>query len=158
MTAPLWLNRLRPGMRLPVPDFVCVQDLVRGYADLFDARHLIHVDEAFAKTTRYGRRIAHGPLPLAKVLGSLGEVFGTALQVMIAIDEWQFIAPIFVGDTYPVECFVTNIAAGSSGKSGVVTVELRLLGSNGDLVQRGAGRLLVSLEPPAASSTRSDHA
>ena len=95
---PLFLGDIRPGMRLPLPGFDCSAELVAGYADLLDARHPIHVDPEYAKTTRYGRLIAHGPLVIAKVLAELNGVFGSALQVMLDVGEWRFYGPVFVGD------------------------------------------------------------
>lgn len=70
-THALWLDNVRPGMRLDLPAFDCSAELVAGYAELLDAHHPIHVDAEYAKTTRYGRLIAHGPLIIAKLLAML---------------------------------------------------------------------------------------
>lgn len=90
-THALWLDDVRPGMRLDLPAFDCSAELVAGYADLLHARHPIHVDAEYAKTTRYGRLIAHGPLIIAKLLAMLGGVFGDALQVLLGVGGWRFL-------------------------------------------------------------------
>lgn len=144
---PLWLGDIRPGMRLPLPGFECSADLVAGYADLLDARHPIHVDPEFAKTTRYGRLIAHGPLVIAKVLAELNSVFGAALQVMLDVGEWRFYAPVFVDTQVNVECFVLDVAAAKGSSAGAVKLEIRVLAADGSLAQRGTAGVLISRAP-----------
>lgn len=144
---PLWLGDIRPGMRLPLPGFKCTAELVAGYADLLDARHPIHVDPEFAKTTRYGRLIAHGPLVIAKVLAELNSVFGAALQVMLDVGEWRFYAPVFVDTQVNVECFVLDVAAAKGSSAGAVKLEIRVLAADGSLAQRGTAGVLISRAP-----------
>jgi acyl dehydratase len=141
---PLWLGDIRPGMRLPLPGFDCSAELVAGYAGLLDARHPIHVDPEYARRTRYGRLIAHGPLVIAKVLAMLGGVFGDALQVMLDIGEWRFYGPVFVGDAVELECFVVDVQAAKGSSVGAVKLEIRVLGSDGGLAQRGTAGVLIS--------------
>ena len=147
---PLFLGDIRPGMRLPLPGFDCSAELVAGYADLLDARHPIHVDPEYAKTTRYGRLIAHGPLVIAKLLAGLNGVFGTALQVMLDVGEWRFYGPVFVGDVVQVECFVIDVSSAKGSSAGAVRLEIRVLGSDGALAQRGTAGVLISRAPAKA--------
>lgn len=148
-TSALWLDAIRPGMRLALPAFDCSAELVAGYADLLEARHPIHVDAEYAKTTRYGRLIAHGPLVIARTLATLGDVFGPALQVMLGVGGWRFYGPVFVGDRVPVECFVLDVSAAKGGSAGAVELELRVLGADGTLAQRGTASVLVARAPAA---------
>jgi len=147
---PLFLGDIRPGMRLPLPGFDCNAELVAGYADLLDARHPIHVDPEYAKTTRYGRLIAHGPLVIAKVLAGLSGVFGSALQVMLDVGEWRFYGPVFVGDKVQVECFVIDVSSAKGSSAGAVRLEIRVLGSDGALAQRGTAGVLIAHAPAKA--------
>jgi acyl dehydratase len=149
-TRPLWLDEIRPGARLALPAFDCTAELVAGYADLLDARHPIHVDPEFAKSTRYGRLIAHGPLVIAKVLAMLNEVFGSALQVMLGVGQWRFYGPVFVGDRVALECFVVDVSAAKGSSAGAVELEFRVLAADGSLAQRGTASVLVSRAPAAS--------
>lgn len=144
---PLWLDAISPGMRLPMPGFDCSAELVAGYAELLDARHPIHVDPEYASRTRYGRLIAHGPLVIAKSLAMLGEVFGTALQVMLDVGEWRFYGPVFVGTRVVIECFVVDVSAAKGSSAGAVRLEIRVLGADGSLAQRGTASVLVARRP-----------
>jgi len=47
-------------------------ELVRAFAEVSGDHNPIHLDDEFAKTTRFGRRIAHGMLSGAFRSGVLG--------------------------------------------------------------------------------------
>lgn len=143
-TRPLWLGEIRPGMRLALQAFDFSAELVAGYAELLDARHPVHVDAEYAKTTRYGRLIAHGPLVIAKVLAMLGGVFGEALQVLLGVGAWRFYGPVFVGDRVAVECTVLDVSAAKGASAGSVEIEFRVLAADGSLAQRGTASVLIS--------------
>ncbi|MBI5720921.1 MAG: MaoC family dehydratase N-terminal domain-containing protein [Burkholderiales bacterium] len=150
-TRPLWLGEIRPGMRLALPAFDCSAELVAGYAELLDARHPVHVDAEYAKTTRYGRLIAHGPLVIAKVLAMLGGVFGEALQVLLGVGAWRFYGPVFVGDRVAVECTVLDVDAAKGASAGSVEIEFRVLAADGSLAQRGTASVLISRAAAASA-------
>ena len=50
-------------------------ELVRKFAEVSGDYNPIHLDEEFAKTTRFGRRIAHGMLSGAFISAVLGYEF-----------------------------------------------------------------------------------
>jgi acyl dehydratase len=66
----------------------------------------IHVDEAYARTTPFGRRIAHGALALA-LLSTVSALISRRARdrgsrgtsVSLGYDRIRFRAPVFVGDT-----------------------------------------------------------
>ncbi|HLB14018.1 MAG TPA: MaoC family dehydratase [Burkholderiales bacterium] len=66
----------------------------------------IHVDEAYARTTPFGRRIAHGALSLA-LLSTVSALISRRARergsrgtsVSLGYDRIRFLAPVFVGDT-----------------------------------------------------------
>lgn len=71
---------------------------VYAYAGLSMDFNPLHVDEEFSRTTRFGRRIAHGMLSA----GLISAVIGTALPGKNSIylgQTLKFTAPVFIGDT-----------------------------------------------------------
>jgi acyl dehydratase len=66
----------------------------------------IHVDEAYARTTPFGRRIAHGALALA-LLSTVSALISRRARdrgsrgtsVSLGYDRIRFLAPVFVGET-----------------------------------------------------------
>jgi 3-hydroxybutyryl-CoA dehydratase len=102
----------------PVVDFVVGQTcsyhqlvddkLVRGYADLTGDHNKIHVDDAFAKQTKFGQRIAHGGIMfgmISKVLGTEMPGLGTVFLSQLV----NFHAPVFINDTVSLELVITTL-------------------------------------------------
>jgi len=82
--------------------------LVRGYADVTGDHNRIHVDEAFAKTTIFGQRIAHGGIlfgMISKVLGDNMPGIGTIYLSQLV----NFHAPVFINDTVSLEVTITAL-------------------------------------------------
>jgi acyl dehydratase len=78
--------------------------------------HPMHVDEEYGKTTRYGRRIAHGALLVAYMSATSTRylqtwVEGRAAQPCISYgyDRIRFIRPTFIGDTIRVDYRISEI-------------------------------------------------
>ena len=66
----------------------------------------IHVDDAYARTTAFGRRIAHGGLVMSLLSTTASmmsrrsaERGSTGRPVSIGYDRVRFLKPVFVGDT-----------------------------------------------------------
>jgi 3-hydroxybutyryl-CoA dehydratase len=103
---------------IPVSDFVVGQTctyhqlvddaMVRGYADLTGDHNKIHVDDVFAKKTKFGRRIAHGGIMfgmISKVLGSQMPGLGTVYLSQLV----NFHAPVFINDTVTLVATITAL-------------------------------------------------
>lgn len=151
------LDSVRPGMVFSLPPIRCDHDRVSRYADLANAHHPIHVDENFAKASRFGCRIAHGPLPLGLSLAALGDVFGPALVALMEIRSWAFVRPVLVGSRLGATATVLDVGQAKSDGSGVVEVEVSLVGEDGTLLQRGVvGLLIAGWGTPAVAATAED--
>lgn len=57
-----------------------------------------HMDEEFAKTTPFGRRIAHGTMVLTIGVGLTAGVVNPA-AFTYGYDRMRFVKPVFIGDT-----------------------------------------------------------
>ena len=103
---------------VPASDFVVGQTctyhqlvddaLVRGYADLTGDHNKIHVDDVFAKKTKFGRRIAHGGIMfgmISKVLGGEMPGLGTVYLSQLV----NFHAPVFINDTVTLVCTISAL-------------------------------------------------
>ena len=81
---------------------------VNAFAELSMDKNPIHLDEAYAEQTMFGKRIVHGFL-----VGSLiSAVFGTVLPGEGAIylhQEMNFRKPVFHGEEITATVTVTNI-------------------------------------------------
>ena len=73
------------------------QSDVDAFADVTGDRNPIHVDEEFAKTTRFGKRIAHGMLTASLISSVLANKLPGEGSVYLG-QTLQFVAPVFPGD------------------------------------------------------------
>lgn len=73
------------------------QEQVAAYADASSDHNPLHLDEAFAATTMFGKRIAHGMLVLAFVSEMMHSSFGDAWDEGGYLNV-RFRAPVAPGD------------------------------------------------------------
>lgn len=119
------------------------EDYVRTFADLTWDRHLLHLDPAYAARTRFGGQIAHGALLLSTLLG-LVDLDPRYLQCFYGIDQLQFRAPAYFGDTVHVESEVIAVRPRAGGDNGVVTCRGTLLNQDHKTVLVGGFSFLVA--------------
>jgi 3-hydroxybutyryl-CoA dehydratase len=72
-------------------------EVVAKFADVSEDFNPLHLDPEYAKTTRFGRNIAHGML----CAGLLSAVIGVKLpgEAIYMTHNFVFKRPVFVGDT-----------------------------------------------------------
>ena len=108
-----------------------------NFAGLSGDFNPIHVDHEFCKTTVFRKPIAHGLLILA-----VGSGLGLAFPPMrtlafIAIKEWKFLEPVFVGDTIHVHARLLEKEERSRGRRGVITWQRQIINQHGKPVEEG---------------------
>ena len=73
-------------------------EMIRTFAALTGDSNPVHLDDAFATTTRFGRRIAHGMLAASLISAALANDLPGPGTVYLS-QSIQFKAPVFPGDT-----------------------------------------------------------
>jgi acyl dehydratase len=103
----------------------------------------LHVDDEFARETFYGQRVAHGLYGTALVagLGSHSPLMRT--EAFVAIRDWNFLKPIFLGDTVHVHTEVLEKRE-SGRRRGTVVWKRQLINQKGETVQSGMFESVVS--------------
>ena len=121
---------------------------VMAFATLTGDFVKLHVDEDYARTTKFGRRIAHGALVFSVSIGlaTAMHLFDDTLIAFAGVDKLRFVGPVFLGDTvHVVKKVVEQKALGAA--QGTVTFESRVLNQDGELVLTYRDRLLVKRRP-----------
>lgn len=105
----------------------------------------IHADAEYARGTRHGQRLVHGVMIIAIAIGKLHEmgIFEDSAIAMLDLKEWNFRAPVFVGDTLHLALSIVSVTPGKSGRSGSLGRCFRILNQKGEVVQEGLSTLLV---------------
>jgi 3-hydroxybutyryl-CoA dehydratase len=112
--------------------------VVRAFADLSGDYNPIHIDEEFAKTTRFGRRIAHGMISGALISAVLGYEFKEKRIVYLS-QTMKFVAPVFIDDTVTATATVTNIREDKN----IVTLETVCTNQNGETTLKGEAVVMI---------------
>lgn len=113
-------------------------ELIRAFAELSGDHNPIHLDEEFAATTQFGRRIAHGMLSGAFISAVLGYEF-EARKIVYLSQTMRFIAPVFIDDTITT----TGTVSGIRKEKGIVTLETVCTNQNGDVTLRGEAMVMI---------------
>lgn len=139
---PLFFDEVDVGDAWRSPGRTITETDVVNFAGMTGDYNPLHVDHEFARSTPFGRPIAHGLLGMAFAagLGSASPSMQTAAFVRIV--DWKFLKPIFVGDTIVIE---TEIAAMQphGRKRGLITWRRRIVNQHGDVLQEGTAETLV---------------
>lgn len=113
-------------------------ELIRQFAELSGDHNPIHLDEAYASGTRFGRRIAHGALSAAFISAVLGYEFSERKIVYLS-QTLKFIAPAFIGDTITTTGTVKHIREDKP----IVTLETLCTNQNGQLTVTGEAVVML---------------
>jgi len=91
-----YLEDLEIGMRATT-SMVITAEKIDIFAELTGDKNPIHVDEEFAKTTMFGKRIAHGALSASLISAVLGNDLPGPGAVFVELNL-RFRRPAFIGD------------------------------------------------------------
>ena len=139
-----------PGRTINDADLVAFAGLTGDYSEL-------HTSDVYAKSSEFGRRVAHGMLGLAYAHGLMwartGELRETAIA-FLGIDDWRFLQPIFIDDTIFVNYRIAELRDSKSRPTqAIATFDVEVVDQDDRVVQRGRKALLVSKVPLGAVAT-----
>ena len=116
---------------------------IEMFAQVSGDRNPIHLDDKFAKTSRFGRRIAHGMLTASLISAVLANELPGEGSVYLD-QSLQFVAPVFPGDDVTARVTVKKIRKDKP----IVKLETICLNQNEEIVVRGEATVLVSKRKP----------
>lgn len=143
----LYYEDLAEGQTFTGPARTVTESDLVNFAMLSGDWNAIHTDEEFAKSTHYGKRVVHGLFGLSMMTGLLDRsgLFGGSAIAMLDISDWQFKAPVFVGDTLHFEMEIVSKRLTSGGDRGIIDRKFSLINQRGEAVQEGHIGLMIRL-------------
>ncbi len=135
-----------PGRTVTEADVMAFAGLTGDFVEL-------HTNEEYARTARYGRRIAHGALIFGISIGlatRMNLLDGTILA-FAGVDKLRFVAPVFFGDTVHIVKRVMERQERGPDQ-GVVVFETRVLNQRDELVLVYLDKVLVKRRPATAEN------
>lgn len=83
-------------------------EMIRTFAALTGDNNPVHLDDAYAATTRFGRRIAHGMIAAGLISAALANDLPGPGTVYLS-QSLQFKAPVYPGDTITTTVEVKSV-------------------------------------------------
>jgi acyl dehydratase len=112
---------------------------IRAFADLTADHNPVHLDDEFARKTKFGRRIAHGMLSASLISAVLANQLPGQGTVYLG-QSLQFVAPVFPGDTVTARVTVTKIREDKP----IVTLETICLNQNDETLIKGEAVVMLT--------------
>jgi 3-hydroxybutyryl-CoA dehydratase len=82
-------------------DMTVSPEAIRAYAEITRDYNPIHLDDAFAAASAFGRPIAHGTMSLNLILQAVERTLGEP-TMRGSVTELKFLRPVFAGDRLEV--------------------------------------------------------
>lgn len=121
-----WRSRARTITETDVVNFACL-------TGDFDP---LHVDHEHSRRSPFGRPVVHGLLGMSYLTGLSSNAPAVHSDAFLGIHEWQFLKPLYIGDTIHVITSVASLTRTSS-RRGRVVWRRQLVNQAGEVVQQG---------------------
>ena len=112
---------------------------IDAFAAVTGDHNPVHVDEEFAKTTRFGRRIAHGMLTASLISSVLANKLPGEGSVYLG-QTLKFVAPVFPGDEVTARVTVKEIREDKP----ILKLETICVNQRDEIVIRGEATVLAA--------------
>ena len=146
----LLFDDVEVGQQWTSPARTLTESDVVNFATMTGDFNPLHIDHDYAASSIYRQPIAHGLLGMSWVagLGSTAPLMKTL--ALTAVKQWEFILPIFFGDTVHVETRCLEKKT-KGKKSGQILWERKLVNQKNQVVQQGLFETLVAIEANTAA-------
>jgi acyl dehydratase len=148
MTAPTkYFEDFRLGEKFHVPAKTMTDAHFLFFAGMTGDNHPIHYDDEYAKTTRFGKRVAHGLLVASMTAVGASTLSPLLEESVVAFVEQssRFLKPVLVGDTVTPELEVTDLVPKTD--TGLLRLTTRVRNQRGEVVLEGAHTCLIKKRP-----------
>lgn len=138
MEKQLTIQDINIGDRAEYAKTISEKDVL-GFAEITGDFNPLHVDEEYAKQTRFGARISHGAL----LAGLVSTVVGMKLPgpgALYASQSLSFLKPVFIGDTITASAEVIRKIEDRNR----IVLKTRCINQHDDAVAEGESVLLPS--------------
>jgi 3-hydroxybutyryl-CoA dehydratase len=130
-------------MKFKVGDSACfsktISDAdVRAFTDVTGDHNPLHLDDEFAKKTRFGRRIAHGMLSASLISSAIANRLPGIGSIYLS-QTLKFVSPVYLGDTITARVTVTAVREDKP----ILTLETICENQNQEVVVKGEATVLV---------------
>jgi acyl dehydratase len=114
------------------------ESMVNNFAKLTGDFSPIHMDEDYASTTTFQKRVVHGML-LASFLSKIDGMYLPGKHALYFSQSLDFRHPCFLGDTITISSVVID----KSSSTKILKIESKITNQDGKILLSGIGRVIV---------------
>ena len=114
------------------------EEMVERFANLSGDFNPLHMDEDYAKNTKFQKRVVHGML-LASFFSRLVGMHLPGKKALYLLQNLKFKNPAFIGDQLKVTGRVTSV----SEQLKIITMETTILNSKGQTLVEGEAKVTI---------------
>ena len=129
--------KFKPGDTASISKTITDDD-IQKFADASGDHNPLHLDDEFAKSTRFGRRIAHGMFSASLISAVLANELPGQGSIYLA-QTLKFVAPVFPGNTITARVTVISIRDDKP----VMKLETVCTNQHDEVVIKGEATVLV---------------
>lgn len=130
--------KFKPGDTASLAKTISDDD-IRAFADATGDRNPLHLDEEFARQTRFGRRIAHGMLSASLISAVIASEMPGQGSIYLG-QTLQFVTPVFPGDTVTARVTVSAVREDKP----ILKLETVCTNQRNEVVIKGEATVLIS--------------
>lgn len=137
-------DALQEGDQLRSPGLTVTEAHLVSWAGLTGDWVSLHLDAQYAAETRFGQRIAHGPLTLSAALGLMTQTgYFSNVVAWLGLDEVRAVAPVLIGDTIHARALVTEARETKKPDAGLWALAYTVLNQDDETVMTFTSRFLI---------------
>lgn len=114
------------------------ESMVNNFANVSGDFSPIHIDEEYAKTTSFGKRVVHGML-LASFLSRVDGMYLPGKHALYFSQNLEFHNPCFINDKIKISSIVID----KSESTKILKIESKITNQNDKLLLHGIGKVIV---------------
>jgi len=114
------------------------ESLVSDFAQLSGDFNPLHMDESYAQTTDFKKRICHGML-LASFFSKLVGMYIPGRRSLYLSQTLKFISPCYIGD----EIIVKGTVISKSDVTRIINLKTSIIKNSGEELVRGDAKIMV---------------
>ena len=131
------LDNLHVGQKAEFTETI-TESMIQEFAKLSGDYNPHHIDEEYAKKTKYEKRICHGML-LASLFSKLTAMYLPGQGSLYISQTLNFVSPAFIDDIVTASGEITKI----SSSTGIVRVKTEITNMNNNLLVCGEAKVLI---------------
>ncbi len=147
----IYLDEYTPGQKFVTPARTITEADVVQFGTLSGDLHPNHFDKARMEKSQFGQRIVHGLLGLSYSHGLIFQIdlLRDSAIAFLGVNGWNFVKPIFFGDTVHCDVTVKDIHYSKSKPDrGVLTLKVDVINQDGEVCQTGDQILMMWAHRP----------